>query len=316
MAGSPPYPLNPIARLKLFWALSRTPHGLLDMCTPAFGALLWLGYLPPWPVVIIGLITTFAGYTAVYALNDVIDYRADKEKAAMGGFVAGENYLDGVLVRHPMAQGLLSFKEGLAWASGWSVIALVGAYLMNPFCVLIFLGGCLLEAVYCLLWRVSPYRTIVSGGVKTSGAIAAVFAVDPNPSGPYLLVLFLLLFSWEIGGQNIPADWTDMDEDRRLKAKTIPVFFGLRRSRQIVLITLAVACGLSISISAFSRAGFSWFFTAPAIITGGYLLLWPAIKLYQTPRRAEAMSLFNLASYYPPALLVAVIVNILAMGLT
>src|SRR5690606_26058705 len=29
-------------RLKLFLALSRTPHGLLDMATPAMGALLWL----------------------------------------------------------------------------------------------------------------------------------------------------------------------------------------------------------------------------------------------------------------------------------
>lgn len=286
------------------------------MCTPAFGALLWLGHLPAWPVILIGLITTFAGYTAVYALNDVIDYRADKEKAAMGGFVAGENYLDGVLVRHPMAQGLLSFKEGLLWACGWAVIALVGAYLLNPFCVLIFLAGCLLEAVYCLLWRVSPYRTIVSGGVKTTGAIAAVFAVDPHPDGFYLLVLFLLLFNWEIGGQNIPADWTDIDEDRRLKAKTIPVHFGIHRSRQIVLITLAVAIGLSMSISVFSRSGFNWFFMLPAIVAGGYLLLWPALKLYQAPQRAEAMALFNKASYYPPALLAAVLLNILTMGLT
>jgi len=102
-----------LSRLKLFFALSRTPHGLLDMCTPAFGALLWLGHFPPVQLVVIGLITTFAGYTAVYALNDVIDYKADREKAAMGGFSKSESYLDGVLVRHPMAQGLLSFKEGL-----------------------------------------------------------------------------------------------------------------------------------------------------------------------------------------------------------
>ena len=75
-----------LSRLKLFFALSRTPHGLLDMCTPAFGALLWLGHFPPLYVIILGLITTFAGYTAVYALNDVIDYEADREKAAAGGF--------------------------------------------------------------------------------------------------------------------------------------------------------------------------------------------------------------------------------------
>jgi 4-hydroxybenzoate polyprenyltransferase len=67
-------------KIKLFWALSRTPHGILDMATPALGALLWLGRFPSFDVILIGLITTFAGYTAVYALNDVIDYRVDKEK--------------------------------------------------------------------------------------------------------------------------------------------------------------------------------------------------------------------------------------------
>ena len=73
------------SRLKLFWALSRTPHGLIDMTTPAFAALLWLGAFPPFSVTVLGLITAFAGYTAVYALNDVIDYRADREKARDSG---------------------------------------------------------------------------------------------------------------------------------------------------------------------------------------------------------------------------------------
>ena len=40
------------------------------------------------------------------------------------------------------------------------------------------LAGCLLEIVYCLMHRVSPFRILISGGVKTSGAVAAVFAVD------------------------------------------------------------------------------------------------------------------------------------------
>ena len=118
---------NGFARLKLFWALSRTPHGLLDMCTPAFAALLWLGALPPLNVILIGLLTLFAGYTAVYALNDVVDYHVDREKAAAGVLAAGTSDLDGVIIRHPMAQGLLSFTEGLVWAVSWSLVALIGA---------------------------------------------------------------------------------------------------------------------------------------------------------------------------------------------
>jgi 4-hydroxybenzoate polyprenyltransferase len=158
------------------------------MCAPAFGALLWLGYFPSLSLIIIGLITTFAGYTAVYALNDVIDYRVDKEKVAEVGLSDAGSDLDNVGVRHPMAQGLLSFKEGLLWATAWGLVALIGAYILNPVCVLIFAGGCALEAIYCALWRVSPFRTFISGAVKTSGAIAAVFAVDPKPSPVFVLL--------------------------------------------------------------------------------------------------------------------------------
>jgi len=53
-----------------------------------------------------------------------------------------------------MAQGLLSLPEGLAWALSWAAVALVGAFLLNPVCVAIFLaqrfGSSLLP-----LWRVS-----------------------------------------------------------------------------------------------------------------------------------------------------------------
>lgn len=300
-----------LSRLKLYFALSRTPHGLLDMCTPAFGALLWLGHFPSLYVMVLGLLTTFAGYTAVYALNDVIDYEADKEKAAGGGFSNLQSDLDSMIVRHPMAQGLLSFKQGLYWALAWGLAAIIGAYLLNPVCVLIFLAGCTLEAIYCMLWRVSPFRTVVSGTVKTSGAIAAVFAVDPNPSGAYLILLFLLLFFWEIGGQNIPNDWVDIEEDKQFKALTIPVCYGLQASRVIVLVTLVLALGLNLVVFYYSQVDFLIIYVIISFTAGGYLLLQPAVKLSQTLKASDALALFNKASYYPPALLVIVLIRLM-----
>ena len=274
------------SRLKLYFALSRTPHGLLDMCTPAFGALLWLGQLPSLYVIVLGLITTFAGYTAVYALNDVIDYEADKEKAIIGGFSNSQNDLDSLIVRHPMAQGLLSFQQGLIWTLVWGSVALIGAYILNPVCVLIFLVGCSLEAIYCMLWRVSPFRTIVSGAVKTTGAIAAVFAV---------------------GGQNIPNDWVDLHEDKRFKAQTIPVCFGLQVSRLTVLVTLVLTICLSGLVFYYSRVDYVVFCVIISCAIGVYLLLVPALRLFRTLQVADAMALFNKASYYPPALFVIVL---------
>lgn len=299
------------SRLKLFFALSRTPHGLLDMCTPAFGALLWLGQLPSTFIIIIGLFTTFAGYTAVYALNDVVDYKVDREKAAQGGLSHGGSDLDGVLVRHPMAQGLLTLRQGVVWSTAWSLLALIGALILNPVCVLIFVGGCALETIYCLLWRVSPFRTFVSGAVKTSGAIAAVYAVDPNPAGGYLIFLFLLLFFWEIGGQNVPNDWSDYDEDREMKAKTIPIRWGLAVANGIILATIGLTLGMSAIVFYFSRVSYGLMFVVLSLAAGVYLLLLPALKLNKSRHQSDAMALFNKASYYPLALLMIVLVRVL-----
>ena len=302
-----------MARLKLFFALSRTPHGLLDMCTPAFGALLWLGHFPPVYIIVIGIITTFAGYTAVYALNDVIDYKSDKEKASKGGFSNTGSDLDSIIVRHPMAQGLLSFNEGLIWALGWTALALVGAYILNPVCVLIFLCGCALETLYCLLWRVSPFRTIVSGAVKTSGALAAVFAVDPQPSGTYILCLFFLLFFWEIGGQNIPNDGFDVEEDQRFNARTIPVVYGIQSANVVIVasVILTLIMGVVIFCLSWSFNFISLIFICMTTVVGVYLLLLPALKLYQSHNRSHALALFNKASYYPAALLIIVLVKLI-----
>ena len=303
-------PYTGFARIKLFWALSRTPHGLLDMATPAAAALLWLGAMPPVHIVVLGLITTFAGYTAVYALNDVVDHRIDREKLGIGGDRCAENYLDAVMVRHPIAQGFLSFRDGLIWAIAWGVLALIGAYLLNPVCVVIFLAGCALEAIYCLLLKITHFRTLVSGAVKTTGAVAAVYAVNPNPSVVFLICVFLWLFFWEIGGQNVPNDWADIEEDRLLHARTIPVIYGPDRATVIIMGTLIAAVVMNILVLMLSRADFHSIYLLVALGIGLYLLLFPALRLYNSKDRADAIALFNKSSYYPLSMLLLVVTRI------
>ncbi len=302
-----------LSRLKLFLALSRTPHGLLDMATPALGALLWLGRFPSFGVIILGLITTFAGYTAVYALNDVVDYRVDKEKLRLCGDLGAGCDLDAVMVRHPMAQGCLSFKEGVLWTAAWSMVAILGAYYLNPVCIVIFIIGCALETVYCLLLKVSHLRTLISGGVKTAGAIAGVFAVDPNPSPLFVSMLFFWLFSWEIGGQNVPNDWADIEEDRRLHAQTIPVRLGPDRANAVIFGSLLITLMLSIVVFYVSPIPFEFPFTVASMATGLCFLILPAALLYTTKAARYTMALFNMASYYPLSLFV-IVVSKLSVG--
>lgn len=298
------------SRLKLFLALSRTSHGILDMATPAFAALLWLGGFPPLHVTLLGVITTFAGYTAVYALNDVVDFRIDREKIHQTGLSGHAGDLDALWVRHPLAQGMLSLRDGILWAAGWSAVALIGAALLNPVCVVIFLLGCLLETFYCLLLKISHHRVIISGGVKTSGAVAAVFAVDPSPGIGYIACLFLLFFFWEIGGQNVPNDWTDMEADRAMNARTVPVRFGSEFSLKIILVALACTVILTPVLFLFSQSRIAPPYLILVIITAGYFLILPALRLRRTKKPRDAMALFNKASYFPAALLCIVLITI------
>jgi len=297
-------------RLKLYLALSRTPHGIIDMAAPALAALLCLGQFPPIQVTLVGIITVFAGYTAVYALNDLVDLRTDRQKVDIGGYSDGENYLDGVMMRHPMAKGALSFKAGLAWAVGWAVLALAGAYWLNPVCLYIFLAGCLLEGLYCKLWRVTPLRALINGAVKTLGSVAAVFAVDPSPSPFFLLALFTWMFAWEIGGQNIPNDWTDIEEDRHFKAQTIPVRLGLQKATLVIVACLTAALFLNIVLLWVSPLTFGILPMIVVVAVNVLLLLHPAQLLAERQQRELAMALFNKASYYPLAMLGIVLVRL------
>ena len=205
--------------MKRFFALSRTTHGILDIATPSFVALLWLGKFPEWQVILLSVFTAFAAYTATYALNDLVGITVDREKFS-GGINPGYS-VEASNLRYPLAQNALSYRSGLLWFVIWFVLALIGSYLLNPAVVVILVAATILEVVYCLLHKVTYLRTLVSGLVKSSGPIAAIYVVDTHPAFPLQLLVLAWVFFWEIGGQNVPADWNDTVEDKRVNAKTI-----------------------------------------------------------------------------------------------
>jgi 4-hydroxybenzoate polyprenyltransferase len=299
-----------ISRLNLFLALSRTPHLLLDLATPGLAALLCLGAFPATRVIVLGLITAFSGYTAVYALNDIIDYRVDKELIHSSTAHESKPDLDSVLVRHPLAQGMLSYREALLWTTAWAVLALAGAFLLNPICLVIFLSAAMFEVIYCYLLKITHLRSIISGIVKTSGPIAAVFAVSPQPSMSFLIALFLWLFFWEIGGQNIPNDLSDLDTDQQIEARTIPVRFGARGSILIICSSLAIAVVMSMAMFWIVPKSINPLYLLGAMLSGLYFLLLPAYHLFKTRGAGEASRLFNLCSYYPLSMLLITVLSL------
>jgi len=121
----------------------------------------------------------------------------------------------------------------------------------------------------------------------------------------------LLVFFWEIGGQNIPNDWTDVEQDRRLGAKTVPIAFGLEKSGRMILVSMGAAVFLTLLLFAASPADFIFPMYLLIAAMGGILLIWPAVRLRKNRQDKDAMHLFNAASYYPLALLAVAAMNLI-----
>ena len=298
-------------QLKLFLALSRTPHLLIDLATPMAVALLCIGRFPPLSTIILGLITVFAGYACIYALNDVTDYQLDRRRM---GELSREQAcfdLDCIFVRHPLAQGFITFAGGMAWTAMWGLIALVGAALLNPVCGAIFIVGAILEVIYCKFYGYSQWKIIIAATVKNLGGLAAIYAVNPDPPLEFIMIVFIWIAFWEVGGQNIPNDLVDMEEDRRLGGKTIPVVYGTNLSVLIVLITLIASFVLGLGLVLLSPLAFKGVYIAGALISGILFLLLPLKRFLAERDTTKAINLFNQASLYPAGILVTTVFCIL-----
>jgi 4-hydroxybenzoate polyprenyltransferase len=215
-------------------------------------------------------------------------------------------------LRYPLARNILSTKSGWLWMGFWFVLSLIGSYLLNPTIVFILIAAAILEVIYCLLLKVTYLRTFVSGLVKASGPIAAVFVVDPTPSPSALLMLLAWVFFWEIGGQNVPADWNDTAEDIGINAKTIPIQFGPRKAGLIVVAALTITVIASAFLPLISPAPLGWPYILASMIIGFVLLLQPGFQLSRNSDGRYAAKLFDKASYYPVAqfALIAVILAV------
>ena len=296
--------------MKRFLALSRSGHGVLDLMMTGFAALLWLGHFPTWPVLAVSIVTAAAGYTALYALNDLIGVKVDREKFAGHGITPGYA-VEASELRYPIAQGKLSLGKGIAWFAFWYLVALAGAWWLNPFLVVVVLAAPVLETAYCLLLKVTWWRTVVSGLVKSLGPVAAVLVVVPRPNPAWLALMVAWLVAWEIGGQNIPADWNDVEEDRRLGARTIPVVFGPHAAGSAVLAALIACVALSLCLPAMSPLPLGLPYVLASLAIGLYLLLWPAFALWRSRDGRFAARLFDCASLYPVAQLALILVFVL-----
>ena len=285
--------------LKSFFGLSRMSHSVLDVAHPAVGALLVLGAMPRLSTALIGLCAAFAGYTAVFALNDVMDCPVDCEKISLFGKNKECFDLDSVGDRHPLAQGQIRFSAAVGWVVFWGLLALVLAFLLNPVCALLMSGAVVLELSYCRLLRVTHWKAVLSGAMVAVGGLAGVFAVQRSPSLPLVVLFLTWAFAWEVGCRNIPNDWSDLEEDEHLGIRTVPVRYGRRRASLISFVIVCATAVLGILFPLVVPMPLGWVYAAGALVVSAFLLLLPAVRWLREQTGAAALAFFNMACMYP-----------------
>jgi 4-hydroxybenzoate polyprenyltransferase len=102
-----------------------------------------------------------------------------------------------------------------------------------------------------------------------------------------------------------------MDEDRRMQAKTIPVQWGVPVANAVLTVAIVLTLGMIVVIFYYSRSRYGFIYMLASLVLALYLLLLPTLKLNRTTDKAQAMVLFNRASYFPLALLAVVVIKLL-----
>jgi 4-hydroxybenzoate polyprenyltransferase len=286
-------------KVRGFFGLSRMTHSILDIAHPAIGAVLVLGGFPRPSTAIIGLLAAFAGFTAVFGLNDVMDCGVDCEKMAKDSTSKKCFDIDSVGYRHPIAQGSMAFKSAVAWVVFWGLCALSLAFVLNPVCAALMVAAVGLEMGYCRLLRVTHWKALLSGLMVAVGGLAGVYAVAGAPPLGMVDLFVLWAFAWEVGCRNIPNDWSDLDEDINLRIRTIPVRYGRLVSSWISFVLLCLTVASSLLFPLVIPVRHPIVYTAGALASGAVLLVIPAVLWVRSQRTESAMYLFNRACFYP-----------------
>jgi 4-hydroxybenzoate polyprenyltransferase len=292
-------PLRRVATAQSLFDLSRARQATLSIAQPGLAAVLAAGGLPAGRVVWIGLVAAWAGFLAVFSLNDVLDRRVDAAALRAGKAVVDGYDLDAAFMRHPLAQGALSLRFSLAWVVGLALIAAVGAWRLGPLCLALFAAAVALEVVYCGLRSVTWAKTIVSGVMVGLGGLAGWAAVAPPRWNALPVFAFLAL--WEIGCRNLANDLADLGPDLAVGIRSVATTFGaVVAARATVVVAVAVLVSVPF-------LGLGTVALVLALVSGAALVAWPAAILVRQPTSARAGWYFNRASLYPVAILLAAV---------
>lgn len=308
---------SPLDILRALLGMSRAIVAVFVLAHAGLAAILATKLMPDINTIIIGSLACVFGTGALIGLNDLLDIDLDRRRYVElgpapavdtdgGGFDIGA-----LFIHHPVARGVISLRFGIIWVGILSVASLIFIYQLKPGLWPIFFAIGVFVALYSVLGAFTYWKFLAVATAVTLGALAGWLTVTDETSTA-LWLFAAWTFLWEIGGRNVPNDFNDIDEDRALGVKTIPVALGPKTASRVVMVALTLSYAISFPL--FMVTQMPTFFIAGAALVGLYLLLIPAWGLWRDPRPEISRRLYNRSAIYPLVLLVLLMANLFLIG--
>ena len=244
-----------IERLCTYLSFVRVSHSVFALPFALAGALLASRHTPiTWPVVGWILVAMVAARSSAMGFNRLVDARFDAENPRTAN--------------REIPRGAMSRVEATVFVVGSSALFVVAAWRLNPICLALSPVALGIVFWYSLAKRFTSYTQLFLGLAMAVAPVGGWLAVGGRGGWePWLLAA--AIGTW-VGGFDVLYACQDLDIDRRLGLRSIPVRFGipasLRISRGMHVITLVCFVALA------SVTPLPWFYFAGVALVGALLV--------------------------------------------
>ena len=244
-----------IARVRTYLSFIRFSHSVFALPFALAGALLASRHTPiTWPVVGWILVAMVAARSSAMGFNRLVDARFDAENPRTAN--------------REIPRGAMSRTEATAFIVVSTAVFIFAAWRLNPICLALSPVALGIVFWYSLAKRFTSYTQLFLGLAMAVAPVGGWLAVGGRGGWePWLLAA--AIGTW-VGGFDVLYACQDLEVDRRLGLRSIPVRFGVPAS---LLISRGMHVGTLVCCVALAWVTpLPWFYFAGVALVGALLV--------------------------------------------
>lgn len=244
-----------IARVRTYLSFIRFSHSVFALPFALAGALLASRHTPiTWPVVGWILVAMVAARSSAMGFNRLVDARFDAENPRTAN--------------REIPRGAMSRAEAAAFIVVSTAVFIFAAWRLNPICLALSPVALGIVFWYSLAKRFTSYTQLFLGLAMAVAPVGGWLAVGGRGGWePWLLAA--AIGTW-VGGFDVLYACQDLEVDRRLGLRSIPVRFGVPASLLIsrVMHVVTLVCFVALAWV----TPLPWFYFAGVALVGALLV--------------------------------------------